>query len=148
MSRIRATPLGEFMSCHHPCRWRRTVRPFGLVAESVWRPPPYPAPQGGRKYLADAADPADHHGPEDEPQRGAPEDEAKTEIMPTRDAEQLVTRLVQEMEEAGEDRGREHLRQRERYVPERHVAPGRLLAIGQHVAGERQVDRVVGPVAD
>src|SRR5207247_1403740 len=98
MSRIRATPLGEFMSRHHPCRGRRPVRPFGLRRASVWT-------------LADAADTAHHHGPEDEPQRGAPEDEAKTEVMPTRDAEQQVARLVQEVKEPSEDRGREHLGQ-------------------------------------
>src|SRR5438874_13393309 len=96
MSRTRATPSGEFMSGHHPCRRWRTVRPFGLLLSSVWT-------------LADAADTADHDGPEDEPQRRAPEDEAKTEIMPARDAEQLVAGLVQEMEEAGEDGGRQHL---------------------------------------
>src|SRR5207244_8200985 len=100
------------------------------------------------RRLANAADAAHHHGPEDEPQRGAPEDEAKTEVMPTRDAEQLVARLVQEVKEPSEDRGREHLGQGERHVPQRHVSSSRLLAIGKHVAGERPVDGVVGTVAD
>ena len=65
-----------------------------------------------------------------------------------RDAEQLMARLVQEVKEPGEDRGREHLGQGERHVPQRHVSSSRLLAIGKHVAGERPVDGVVGTVAD
>src|SRR5438445_1127549 len=112
----------------------------------VYRFEPSAVPR--RSPLADAADTADHYGSEDEPQRGAPEDEAKTEVMPTRDAEQLVARLVQEVKEPSEDRGREHLGQGERHVPQRHVSSSRLLAIGKHVAGERPVDGVVGTVAD
>jgi F420H(2)-dependent quinone reductase len=59
--------------------------------------------------LADAADAADHHGSEDEPQRRASEDEAKAQVVATRDSEQQMAGLVQEVEKAGEDRGGEDL---------------------------------------
>src|SRR6266480_2732128 len=112
----------------------------------VYRFEPSAVPR--RSPLADAADAADHYGSEDEPKRGAPEDEAKAEVVPARDAEQLVARLVQEVKEPSEDRGREHLGQGEGDVQQRHVSSGRLLAIRKHVAGERPVDGVVGAVAD
>jgi deazaflavin-dependent oxidoreductase (nitroreductase family) len=59
--------------------------------------------------LADATDAADHDGSEDEPERRASEDEAKAEVVAARDSEQQMAGLVQEVEKAGEDRGREDL---------------------------------------